>query len=434
MSALRFDEALDAFVGVVRTHVPGFGINDAVLRDIYGRLTLFLAEPPTADQRSALERGLAELTPFVRPERLVVVAGESGADDVLGDPNAQWVQVGGTGPSVADYVRIIDRRIVGNDWLTPPATEPQRDDEAKRFVFASLKGGVGRSTALCVAATELASAGYNVLVIDLDLEAPGIGPMLWGEAPKHGVVDVLAAAAVGVEIPVRNAIVASRFASTSGRLDVLPAYGTSSMLKPENYLAKLARAVADMSLSEAKPVHRRLAEMVDNATVGGAYDVVLIDARAGLSEITAGPLLSLRANVLLFGTAQHQTFADYRFLFAHLKSLGRPGDGTPWKNLTPVLAKAGKDRAQLELAQGRMYDLFAEYIYEQDDGAGAAYNFDENDAEAPHAFVPIAFDSTFAIFDPVLNESHLTRDFYQATFAPFLKALFRLGGLQQKTP
>ena len=45
-------------------------------------------------------------------------------------------------------------------------------------VFASQKGGVGRSTALAVAATEFAYRGKSILAIDLDLEAPGLGGML----------------------------------------------------------------------------------------------------------------------------------------------------------------------------------------------------------------------------------------------------------------
>ncbi len=434
MSATNFDNALDAFVVIVRAHLPEFGVNDAVLRDIYGRLTLFLRDPVSEETRAALAERLATLVPYVRRERLIVVAGEPGADDVLGDPNAQWVQVGGTGPSVADYVRIIDRRIVGNDWLARPSPPPaDAGRRPRRFVFASLKGGVGRTTALCVAATELAAAGYNVLVVDLDLEAPGVGPMLWADCPPHGVVDLLAAAALGVAIPVSDAIVGSRFnGSEGGAIDVLAAYGQSSVDKPENYLAKLARAVADVSLGDAQPVHARIAQIIDVASAARSYDVILIDARAGLSEITAGPLLRLDAHVLLFGTAQHQTFEDYRFLFAHLKSLGRPGEGTPWTNLTPVLAKAGNDGRQLVRAQADMYELFATYIYEEADATSEAYNFDESAPDAPHRFVPIAFESTFATFDPVMSGSHLTEQFYRATFAPFLDALWLLADLTDR--
>jgi cellulose biosynthesis protein BcsQ len=42
------------------------------------------------------------------------------------------------------------------------------------FTFYSFKGGVGRSMAMANVAWELASRGLRVLVIDFDLEAPGL--------------------------------------------------------------------------------------------------------------------------------------------------------------------------------------------------------------------------------------------------------------------
>ena len=40
--------------------------------------------------------------------------------------------------------------------------------------FYSYKGGVGRSMALMNVAEILADVGYNVIVCDFDLEAPGL--------------------------------------------------------------------------------------------------------------------------------------------------------------------------------------------------------------------------------------------------------------------
>ena len=87
-------------------------------------------------------------------------------------------------------VRLLDRRLVGADWLLAPA---KPSPPPPRFVFASIKGGVGRSTALAVAAADLASRGQRVLVIDLDLEAPGLGPMLLDDStlPEFGTLDAL---------------------------------------------------------------------------------------------------------------------------------------------------------------------------------------------------------------------------------------------------
>jgi cellulose biosynthesis protein BcsQ len=63
-------------------------------------------------------------------------------------------------------------------------------------VFASHKGGVGRSTALAVTAAALSREGYNLIVIDLDLEAPGLGEMLLKELPSYGTLDFFVEAGV----------------------------------------------------------------------------------------------------------------------------------------------------------------------------------------------------------------------------------------------
>jgi MinD-like ATPase involved in chromosome partitioning or flagellar assembly len=57
--------------------------------------------------------------------------------------------------------------------------------------FYSFKGGVGRSMALVNVATELARKGRRVLVVDLDLEAPGLHTFasLAPKQPMPGMVD-----------------------------------------------------------------------------------------------------------------------------------------------------------------------------------------------------------------------------------------------------
>ncbi len=57
--------------------------------------------------------------------------------------------------------------------------------------FYSFKGGVGRTLALVNVATELAKTGRNVLVVDFDLEAPGVDTFqeLKGAPGQFGIVD-----------------------------------------------------------------------------------------------------------------------------------------------------------------------------------------------------------------------------------------------------
>jgi Mrp family chromosome partitioning ATPase len=58
-------------------------------------------------------------------------------------------------------------------------------------VFFSIKGGVGRSTALAATAWRLAQAGKRILVLDLDLESPGLSSSLLSpdRQPVYGITD-----------------------------------------------------------------------------------------------------------------------------------------------------------------------------------------------------------------------------------------------------
>jgi hypothetical protein len=422
---MLFDDSFQALLEEVHRVLGEEALDKTVVhREAAGRLAFFYDGELPSDKAEALEKALRErLGPYARPDLLVADRREPAVARVLNETPRQWLP-----PHGDQRIRYIDRRIVGVDWLAGPPTE--EEPASPRFVFASLKGGVGRTTALCVAATDLARQGKNILVVDLDLEAPGVGALLLGEdgAPRLGAIDYLVESTVvepdrlSVLIP---DLVAPSFHTRleSGRIDVVPAFGSAT--KPENYLGKLARALLDIGPEGAAlPVRIKISRLLDALTSGHSYDAVLIDARAGLGELAAGPLLGLGATVFLFGTAQRQTLQDYRLLFAHLASMVEPGAGSPWDTLRVVLAKAAPDAAQNQWFFGELYTLFQEYLYEEQEGL-EGFNFREDDPAAPHYPVPIAMNPLFADWDPTRRSDHLTQPFYESSFRPFLDDLLR---------
>jgi hypothetical protein len=82
------------------------------------------------------------------------------------------------------------------------------------------------------------------------------------------------------------------------------------------------------NMRSATSRHFRDAEFLfeDRLVKRRAYDAVLIDARAGLTEIAAGALFALGASTMIFGVNQAQTFEDLRFLFAHLARMPHSSD------------------------------------------------------------------------------------------------------------
>ncbi|MER7849316.1 hypothetical protein ABTZ03_35880 [Kitasatospora sp. NPDC096077] len=151
--------------------------------------------------------------------------------------------------------------------------------------FYSLRGGVGRSTALAHAARVIAGQGLTVLCIDMDLEAPGLASLFDVEdrvTEGMGVVPLLAAAEVSGEIDALDEHVL-RVTEDAG-LFLLPAGHPG---------AEYARLLSHLDPSawygedEVNPL-RLLVETV--STLAQSPDVVLIDSRTGISPLAA-PLL-----------------------------------------------------------------------------------------------------------------------------------------------
>ena len=417
-SPCRYDDSLPELIKVLVAELGVEHVASGVaLRDATGRLAFFVNGELSAadvDRSSRLVR--ARLGPYARPDRCVADREAPGASLALSDPGARELDVG------ASRIRYLDRRIVGADWLHPPSVTQVRPP---RFVFASLKGGVGRSTALSIVAAEHVRRGRNVLVVDLDLEAPGIGSMLLtsDRRPLLGALDYLVERNLGALTPLEldNCVGTSSLTSGAGLVDVVPVVGSRSYSAPENYLSKLSRAMIE-DVTDGHPplsVAEKIGAMLKELESRRPYDLVLVDARAGLAELAAGPLLCLGANVLLFGTAQPQTIEGLRFLFAHLSSLVREGDPSPWQALKMVHAKAQLAESH-ERFKDDLWGLFSEYLYEEQDGL-EGFNFDVNAPDAPHNAIAVPFDLAFADWDPAERPAKLVEEYYVRTFAPLLR-------------
>jgi hypothetical protein len=175
----------------------------------------------------------------------------------------------------------------------------------------------------------------------------------------------------------------------------------------------------------------KIADMIRRLGGRDPYDVVLIDSRAGVSELAAPTILGLSATVLLFGTAQRQTIQGYGALFAALKLLAErdraAGRRAEWRLLfKAVYAKAGLDDSIAARYRDDLYELFAENLYDADDTQQDnidAITFDIDDKDAPHWPLVIPFNQSFVDFDPVGTPSQLNTPFYESAYRPFLDGI-----------
>lgn len=158
--AHRFDESLPNLIRVVREKTGESAWDGAiVVRDATGRLGVAfrdLAEPANLSATLRDRLGQYALMPDpVLPSILF---------EAMLDAGPMQINIAVDG--VSSELKFLDRRVVGMDWLDDFKASTAGPP---RLVFGSLKGGVGRTTALCVFAVDLAERGKRVLCIDLDL-------------------------------------------------------------------------------------------------------------------------------------------------------------------------------------------------------------------------------------------------------------------------
>ena len=431
-SGMFFDESLPALVKKIADEFGSEALKRGlIVRDTSGRLCFLNAEPSPPDEIRARIEGklIAILGAYARADRVIAFGDDPGVQLLLKDASAFPLQ------NDSLNFRLLDRRIVGSAWVDRPQKETALPP---RIVFASLKGGVGRTTALAVTASDLSRRNRNILVLDLDLEAPGLGDMLLDEErmPRFGTVDYLVENGLG-GVP-DNSL--SDFIGTSslttadgGRVDVVPALGSRAIEYPSNTLPKLSRAmIEDIDpTGDSVTVTSQIAEMIKRFTGRDAYDVVLIDSRAGLSELAAPNILGLGAHVLLFGTAQRQTINGYSALFAGLKLLAQrdrtAGRSAEWRLLfKAVHAKASLDESIASRYRDDLYDLFADNLYDADDMQQAdsdIVSFDIDDENGPHWPLIIPFTQNLIDFDPVRAPNQLHTAFYEQAYRPFLDGI-----------
>jgi Mrp family chromosome partitioning ATPase len=419
---IRFDDSLPRLVAILNAEYPKdlAAAEPIVIRDFEGRLGVIL-DVPAADLEG-LNNAVAEhLGRYARPEDPVRGRDAGGVSRIVEEARtAPVIKIEGVN------IRLLDRRIVGADWMLRPVLE---SGAIPRIAFISIKGGVGRSTALSIAATHLALAGLRVLTVDLDFEAPGLGATLLTpeELPTYGVVDWLVENGVsGIDSTFRADCIGR--SSLLDGISVVPAFGSQTMAHPADALAKIARAsLEDMREGSRMSLRDQLQEMLASFEATGDYDVVLIDGRAGLHETTAAPVLGLGAKVLLFGINEPQTFQGYAFLLAHIRD--RIPGGTDWEeNAWFVQAKA--DPGDAEIAQERFNALWSteEEPRVKPESLGPDdldLVWADNDTPTPLPQEPLPVlrilnDERYRSFNPVENRVQLDERLVRSTFGDLL--------------
>lgn len=423
MTPVHHDEALaagEALLLEAEHDAPG---RIVLVDDLFGRMRLLVEVPREKKRPPRRLEGLAR--------RIAEAAGPYWSEDGLwlfddrdGSPERElfeqaWregapVRRGDGLPS--ERVRVCTRVRDHSGWFAPPTRppwptwgHPGSDAGAIRakgppiVAFLSYKGGVGRTTALASFAIQRARLGESVVVVDLDLDAPGVGVLFDDDPPgttaTHGVVDYLLEQPIlGAESVIEDYVHRCRRIARDGSIVVMPAGRMSAA-----YLGALGRVDLELVPGERQPLRDLLLAL---RTLKPSPDWILLDGRAGLSEV-AGVLSSGVAHLhVLLATASAQGFAGLERFVHRLgaERLHAPGDLAQGELIVAQTMATARSRAEsvARFAERTREIVIDHYLLRERDPEDRLWCLDDvDDPESPAAHVTLGYREEFAYFQRI---------------------------------
>ncbi len=323
-----------------------------------------------------------------------------------------------------DSVWVIDRLTTETEWSNVAPVS----GGVPRVVFYSIKGGVGRSTASAVAAWSLAQQGRRVMVLDLDLESPGLSSALLPETrrPSFGITDWLVEDLVDNGHVVLADMVAISEMSHDGEILVVPAHGKD----PGEYISKLGRVwMPKLALNHQRETwSQRLNRLLEKLEEQWKPEMILIDSRAGIDEVASACVTDIGATMIfLFALEGDQTWTGYRVLFEHWNRTRSAQEIRDRLQIVAGMVPIQNTASYMEAVTEKSWNLFTEQLYDAiPEGvvSGDAFNFDRLDKNAPHHPLAIRWNSGLAGLSSLHEGSSLwDKNMIQAIFGNFLAGL-----------
>ena len=387
-----------------------------LVRDLFGKVRILVSD--AIQENSTLQRLAAGLHETLGKH------GYPAEEAVLFVDDAMLQALDDTAQEIHPGVYWVDRLVTGRDWWTVGDSDPQRTP--MRYTLFSVKGGVGRSTTAAVLAWHLVRRGERVLVVDLDLESPGLSSAMLArqEQPEFGVTDWFVEDLVGQGEQVIEQMTATpAWAQDSeGDLYVVPAHGS----EPGDYLAKLGRVYMDTT-NESWTA--RLERLLKHLETTCDPTVVLLESRNGLHDIAAATVTHLNAEILLFAMDSASNWTDYNILFRHWQTHGLARKIRERLSIVSALTPELDTEQYLYQFQEQAWDLFRDNLYddvEPSNESGAEFSFALDADPAPHNPIPIHWTRGLAAGASLQNLETTTVEQAYAEFLRRFDQLFKV--------
>ena len=290
-----------------------------IVQNVYGKIIVY-ADTPQKNLVAQLER---ELTDKID---VWLNACEMLKENIFAETEIEtWKQ---ESAPVRNRVWVFEKYITNVYWDAKKRKKAKCPLSGKLVSFYSFKGGVGRTTTMMMSAIGAARRGKKVVVLDFDLEAPGVSSFFPEDAlSQYGILDFLVESNVYQEeinideylSPVGEYCHVNQ---SGGEIYILPAVGTAAQNDVETYRKNLMRFDMDVpAYEEEKTPIDMLLSKIDSFL---KPDYIFMDTRSGIHQIGGITLTRYSDLALLFFYGSKQNIDGMGMTLPILKSSGTP--------------------------------------------------------------------------------------------------------------
>lgn len=319
---MHHDVVVSRAIDVISDIISGQSAEVYIVQNIYGKLMIYL-ESQNYTLVDVISKNLSnELGVWFQ-----------GCDfcetNIFVKSEIDWRKQGTT--PIRDHIWVFEKYLTNLYWDDSQERHYMQGKGGKLVSFYSFKGGVGRTTSMLMAAISLARRGKRVMLIDFDLEAPGIAGLFPQEyLPKYGLLDFLVECSafqkLGREFSIDEYIYPvgdfCQATAMGGDIYVMPAYGSALKEYPDFYRKSLMRF--DLNLptysSDSTPIDLLLSNLNDFVSP----DIIFIDTRSGIHQIGGITLTRYSDLALLFFYGSQQNIDGMKMVLPHMKKSNVP--------------------------------------------------------------------------------------------------------------
>ncbi|MFH5186942.1 KGGVGR-motif variant AAA ATPase [Paenibacillus sp. TAB 01] len=385
---LHFDEIKEKVINLLlqfKSRNTDNMLSIYVIRDVFGRVSVYVVNQDGVYIPDAIEKALLELRELFETE-----IGSSWFNKVEEISSNQSIinQLRESTFEVTNSIYFGERHLTRLNWFREK-NKYINLPKTKVVTFYSFKGGLGRTTSLVMSALNLARKGKTVVLVDFDLEAPGLASLLPpdnDETPNYGLIDFLIESNVYTQLEVDINEYTYSFkdkqllGNNGGQVYILPASKLTTE-KADDYLEKMGRVDFNSPIYERidNPVSRMLKQISDRFKP----EFILLDARTGINDVGGLTLTNYTDLACLLFYGNEQNIAGMRLVLPKVIQAE-----VPFLLInSPVPITEEESKEELEYYLENTYNLLVESDYFPE------YLPDIYDESADHYPINISYDS-----------------------------------------